>query len=224
MPVQTVFYSAFARLQDDPIRLRRAWLRGTELVSAINVPAFLGLAIVAPDFVPVVLGPRWHSAVPVLQLLCLAGVVHSFQTLDWSVIQATGRPGRVLRFMTFSAAITVVAFVLGLQWGLVGVAGLFAVARTVAAIVFTWLTCRTIEMPITGFIRRAGWVVALSLPMAVAVYMARVALIHAGVSAGLRLTVLVLLGIGVYVATVTWRAPELVAEIRSLFRRSNYAS
>ena len=224
VPVQTVFYSAFARLQHDPIRLGRAWLRGTQLVSAINVPAFLGLAIVAPDFVPVVLGSRWDSAVPVLQWLCLAGVAHSFQTLDWSVIQAVGLPGRVLRFMTFSAVITVVAFVLGLHWGIVGVAALFAVSRTIAMVVFTWLTCRTIAMPVREFVRSAGWVGALSLPMAVAVYIARVALVHGGVPAGPRLAVLVLLGIGVYLGTVAWRAPELVAEIRALFRRSTYAS
>jgi O-antigen/teichoic acid export membrane protein len=224
LPVQTVFYAAFARLQDDTARLGRAWLRGTQLVAAINVPAFLGLAIIAPDFVPVVLGPRWDAAVPVLQFLCLAGIAHSFQTLDWSVIQAVGRPGRVLRFMTFSAVITVVAFVLGLHWGIVGVAALFAVSRTIAMVVFTWLTCRTIAMPVREFVRSTGWVAALSLPMGVAVYLARVGLIDAGVPAAARLAVLVLLGAGVYGGLVVWRAPELLAEVRGLFRRNNYAS
>ena len=33
--------------------------------------------------------------------------------------------------MTFSAVITVLAFVLGLQWGIVGVAAFFAVSRTI---------------------------------------------------------------------------------------------
>ena len=223
-PVQTVFYSAFARLQDEPIRLGRAWLRGTQLVAAINVPAFLGLAIIAPDFVPVVLGQRWHSAIPVLQLLSLAGVAQSFQTLNWSVIQAVGRPGRVLRFMVFSAAITVGAFVLGLQWGIVGVAGFFAVSRAVSMIVFTWTTCRTIAMPVMDFVRSTSWVTALSLPMGIAVYLARVALVDAGVPAAVRLAVLVLLGAGVYGGLVVWRAPDLFAEARGLFRRKNYAS
>ena len=223
-PVQTVFYAAFARIQDDRSRLGRAWLRGTQLVAAINAPAFLGLAIIAPDFVPVILGPRWESAVPVLQLLCLAGIAHSFQTLDWSVIQAVGRPGRVLRFMTFSAVITVVAFVIGLQWGIVGVAALFALSRTIAMIVFTWTTCRTIEMPVREFVRSTGWVAALSLPMGVAVYVTRIALVDAGVPAAARLAVLVLVGAGVYGGLVIWRAPELLAEIRGLFRRNNYAS
>jgi O-antigen/teichoic acid export membrane protein len=223
IPVQTVFYAAFARLQDEPIRLGRAWLRGTQLITAINVPAFLGLAVIAPDFVPVVLGPRWDSAVPVLQWLCLAGAAHSFQTLDWSVIQAVGRPGRVLRFMTFSAVITVLAFVLGLQWGIVGVAAFFAMSRTISMVVFTWTTCRTIAMPVMEFVRSTGWVAALSLPMGVAVYLARVALVDAGVPAAARVAVLVLLGAGVYGGLVVWRAPELLAEFRGLFRRKNYA-
>jgi O-antigen/teichoic acid export membrane protein len=222
-PIQTVFYTAFARVQHEPARLRRAWLRGTQLISAINVPAFLGLAVVAPDFVPVVLGPRWHSAVPVLQLLSLAGLAQCFQTLDWSVIQAVGRPGRVLRQMAFSAGIIVPAFVVGLQWGIVGVAGFFAVARAISTIAWTWATCRTIQMRITDFVRGVSRVAALSLPMAAVVYAARLGLLSAGVPAGLRLAVLVLLGIAVYVGLVAWRAPELIAEMRGLFRRRNYA-
>lgn len=223
VPVQTVFYSAFARLQNDRVRLGRAWLRGTQLVASIAVPAFLGLAVVAPDFVPVVLGPRWHKAVPVLQLLSVAGIAQSFATLDWSVIQAMGRPGRVLRFMTFSAAITVAAFVIGLQWGIVGVAGLFAVARIISMVVFTWLTCRTISMPVGEFVRSASWILAFSLPMAAIVYVARVALAPAGIPAGLQLAVLVVLGMGIYVGLLMWRAPELVSELRDLVRRRSYA-
>ena len=60
--------------------------------------------------------------------------------------------------------------------------------------------------------------------MGAAVYLARLALVDAGVPAAARLALLVLLGAGVYGGLVMWRAPELVAEIRGLFRRKNYAS
>ena len=118
--MQTVDYAAFARLQDEPIRLGRAWLRGTQLVAAINVPAFLGIDIIAPDFVPAVLGPRWHTAVPGLQWLRLAGAAHSFKTLHRSVIKAVGRPPRGLRSTTFAAVTTATTFALRLQWGSLG--------------------------------------------------------------------------------------------------------
>jgi hypothetical protein len=117
-----------------------------------------------------------------------------------------------------------VAFAVGLQWGIIGVAALFAVSRTIAMVVFTWLTCRTIAMPVREFVRSTGWVAALSLPMGVAVYLARVALVAAGVPAAARLAVLVLLGAGVYGGLLVWRAPELLSEVRGLFRRNNYAS
>ena len=91
-------------------------------------------------------------------------------------------------------------------------------------IVFTWTTCRTIAMPVMEFVRSTGWVAALSLPMAVTVDLARVVLVGAGVAAAARVAVLVLLGAGVYGGLVVWRAPELLAEVRGLFRRSNYAS
>src|SRR5690348_10705676 len=134
LPIQQVLYAAFVRLQDDLERLGRAWLRGIQLVTEINVPAFLGIAVVAPDFVPVVFGARWHDAVPVLQLLSLAGVAQSFQNLNWSVLQAVGRPGRLLAFMAFSTVLTVGAFALGLIWGVVGVAGLYALARAIVGV------------------------------------------------------------------------------------------
>jgi O-antigen/teichoic acid export membrane protein len=123
-PIQQVLFPAFARMQHDHAALRRAWIRGTELIAAVNAAAFLGMVVVAPDFVPVVLGQKWHAAVPVLQLLSLAGVAQSVQTLNWSVLQAVGASGRLLRFMAFSTVITVGAFALGLRWGVVGVAGL----------------------------------------------------------------------------------------------------
>ena len=79
-------------------------------------------------------------------------------------------------------------------------------------------------MPVREFVRSTSWVAALSLPMVVAVYLARVVLVDAGIPAAARLAVLVLLGAGVYGGLVVWRAPELLAEVRGLFRRSNYAS
>ena len=223
-PIQQVLFAAFVKLKGETDRLGQAWLRGTQLVAAINVPAFLGIAVVAPDFVPSILGPQWNAAVPVLQLLSLAGAVHTLQTLNWSVMQAMGQPGRLLRFMTFSSCLTVAAFALGLRWGVVGVAGLYAVARATSVVCFIWLTCRTVGLPVLHFVRSVSWVLALSIPMAICVYLARLALVHEGLSTGARLALEVLLGTGVYGALFVWRAPELLSDVRDLVRQRRYVS
>lgn len=215
-PIQQVLFPAFARLQHDFKALGRSWIRGMELVGAVNAPACLGMAVVAPDFVPVVFGHRWIAAVPVLQLLCLAGAAESLKTLNWSVLQAVGDSGRLLRFMIFSTLVTVGAFVAGLHWGVVGVAGLFAVARALVAGSFGWLTSRRIGQPVSDFVRGVARVAGLVLPMAVVVYLLRLALVSAGVPAAARLALLVVIGAGFYVWLVRWRAPDLLREVTGL--------
>lgn len=218
-PVQQVLFPAFTKVKAEPERLGQAWLRGNQLVTALLVPALLGMAVVAPDFVPAVFGNRWHASIPVLQLLCLAGVAESFKMLNWSVLQATGQTGRLLRFMTFSTALTLAAFVGGLTWGVVGVAGLFAAARTITLVVYTWTTCRTLELPISRFARLVAWVLSSALPMTACLVGGRALLVHEHVPAGARLAVLIVTGMLIYVGTIAWRDPGLIEEARELAGR-----
>lgn len=224
-PIQQVLFPAFARLQHDHEALRRSWIRGMQLVAAVNAPAFLGMVVVAPDFVPVVLGEKWLPAVPVLQLLCLAGVAQSVQTLNWSVLQAVGDSGRLLRFMSFSTLITVGAFVIGLRWGVVGVAGLYAVARAVVGVAYAWTTSRRVGLPLLDYARGVARVARLALPMAVLTYGLRLELVALGVPAGLRLVVVTVVGSAAYLLLVRWRAPDLLEQIsRMLVPRLRSAS
>jgi PST family polysaccharide transporter len=213
-PIRDVFYAAFVRLQNDPPRLGDVWLRVNRIASSLTVPAFLGLVVVAPDFVTVVLGPRWHAAIPVLQLLSLAGIAQSYQAFNGNVYQARGRPGLFLWFMIFSTGVTLGGFVLGLHWGVVGVAGSLAVL-----VPNTWLISRLTTLSVFRTIRsyiEIGWMAGV---MGLVVFFARVALLHAGVPPAVRLILLVTLGAGVYLAVVSKRSPDLVADVRSTFRR-----
>jgi O-antigen/teichoic acid export membrane protein len=217
-PIQQVLFPAFARLQHDHLALRRSWIRGMELVAAVNVPAFVGMAVVAPDFVPVVLGEKWVAAVPVLQFLCLAGVAQSFQTLNWSVLQAVGDSGRLVRFMVFSTIVTVGAFVAGLRWGVVGVAGLYAAARLIVGVAYNSVTCRRVGLPLRDCGRGVARVMTLPLVMALVAYGLRQALVEFGVPAALRLVVVSLVGAAVYVGLVRWWAPDILEQITRMLR------
>jgi O-antigen/teichoic acid export membrane protein len=217
-PLQQVLFSAFAKLQNEPKRLAEAWARGNEVISAVNAPAFLGMAVVAPDFVPIVLGHKWDAAVPVLQFLSLAGVGATLQTLNWSTVQAMGQPGVMLRFRLFSTPVTLAAFAIGLHWGVVGVAASFAVSRFVVTPVSTFITCRTLGCsPV--YVRGEAFVVCLAVIMAAAVEVARLGLLHAGVPAGARLAVVVPFGIAVYGGLLLLFAPRVTSELRMLAHR-----
>lgn len=215
-PIQQVLFPAFSRMQHDHAALGRSWIRGTQLVAAVNAPAFLGMIVVAPDFVPVVLGQKWVAAVPVLQLLCLAGVFQSVQTLNWSVLQAVGDSGRLFRFMGLSTLLTVGAFVVGLQWGVVGVAGLYAVARAIVGVAYAWTTSRRVGLALREWGRGVARIAELALPMALAVFLVREGLVVLGVPAAARLVLASAAGAALYFVLVRWRAPDLLNEIRRM--------
>jgi O-antigen/teichoic acid export membrane protein len=218
-PIQEVLFPAFARLAADPPRTGAAWLRGTRIVAAITVPVFVGLAIVAPDFVPVVLGERWVKAVPVLEFLCIAGLAQSLVSLNHSLLQALDRAGTLLAFMIFSATITVASFVVGLHWGVVGVAAGFAFARTLALPVFTAICCRVAQVRMRAVARNLRPLLEVAAAMGILAYGARLGLENAGVPAGYRLVAVVAIGAASYIGLLVWRQPALVKEIVGLARR-----
>jgi O-antigen/teichoic acid export membrane protein len=219
-PVQQVLFPAFSRLQGDPVRMSNAWLRGNRLLAALILPAFLGMAIIGPDLIPVVLGRRWDKAVPVLQLLSLSGVAMSIEQLNSSVLQGLGQVGMLLRYMTAATGVIIAAFAAGIHWGVVGVAGFYLAACLVLAPVYARITCRAVGVSWQKFARSLAPVIEASLVMGITVYTTRLLLIYAELGAALRLTFVIPLGIVVYLGYITWRAPNLIDEVRSFRTRA----
>jgi teichuronic acid exporter len=61
----------FAAAQDDNRTMRGILLNITEGLAFLTLPATFGLALVAPEFVRLILGPEWSAAIVPLQLLSI---------------------------------------------------------------------------------------------------------------------------------------------------------
>ena len=217
-PLQEVLYPALSRMQDDPQRVAAVWLRVTRLVAAVSVPALLGMAVVAPDFVPVVLGDRWRAAVPVIQILTWVGILQSLASLNSQILPALDRATTLLKYTIVSFLFSLVGFAVGLHWGIIGVATGYALAATLFIPLYTWVTARAVGTSALAFARSLSGVVQASLVMLVCVWGARLVLIHEHVTPGARLAIVSLLGLAVFLACCRWRAPEVLIEIRSVRR------
>ncbi len=213
-PLQQVFFPAFSRMQGDRERMADMWIRVTRLVGAISIPALAGLVIVAPDFVDVVLGDRWHAATRVIQILAWAGLVQSLQTLSGEVLLALNRSGTLFWYTGVWSVATVGAVVLGLQWGLTAVAACYTIAITLVEPLRAHLAARALGISVWRFVRGLAGVAQASALMAVTVFAARELLIVAGVPAAVRLVLLVVLGMAVYVPACAWRASDVTLEIQ----------
>lgn len=218
VPVQDVLFPAFSRLQDDRRTLASTWLRANRVIAAVTVPALVGLIVVAPDFVHVVLGERWHRATPVIQILAWVGLLQSLQGLNGSVLRAVDRTNLLFRYSLVVVTASLIAFVLGLHWGIVGVAAAYALSSTLVEPYYTWLTARSVDVSLRRFVGSLAGVAQASAVMLVAVTAVSLALTHLGISPAIRLLTVVFVGFVVYVPCCHWRTPELLEEFRRIRR------
>jgi len=217
-PVQQVMFPAFARLQDQPQRIAELWVRATRIVGAISIPALCGLVVVAPDFVPIVFGQKWDAAVPIIQVLAWVGLLQSLQTLNTEILQALDRTSTIFRFSVGFFSAHLLAFVIGLHWGVLGVAVAYAISTTLVEPIFTWMTARALKVSPFILVRALTGVVAASLVMAAVVFEVRELLVAAGTPPLLRLVIEIAAGVATYLPLCAWRQPELREEISSLLR------
>jgi O-antigen/teichoic acid export membrane protein len=218
-PLQRVLSPAFCRMQDEPERIAAAWARVTRLLASVTVPALAGLVVVAPDFVPVVLGDQWTEAVTVVQVLAWVGLVQALQSLNTDILMARDRTRTIFRFTILVTSAHMVAFGVGLQWGVVGVSVAYAVSTTLVEPIQSVLAARALGVSPMVFFRSVGRVFQAALGMCAFVLVARWLLIDAGVAAGPRLVACIAVGALSYLPLCAWRVPEIAEEIRDLIRR-----
>jgi O-antigen/teichoic acid export membrane protein len=86
MPLTQTIYPGFASIQHDPARLASAYQRAQALLTAVALPAGIGVAVIADPLVRLALGEKWAPVIFIIQALAS---VFSLQTLG-SLVQPLG--------------------------------------------------------------------------------------------------------------------------------------
>jgi O-antigen/teichoic acid export membrane protein len=91
-PILTrVAFPVFAKVQFDNERVKRGYLVMLRVLSLINFPLLMGLAVTAPIVVPIAFGKEWLPAVGLVQILALVALLRSTGNPVGSLLLAKGR-------------------------------------------------------------------------------------------------------------------------------------
>lgn len=130
-PINAVMDPVLARLQSDPERYRRTFLRTFDALAMIVFPfAAVCLALSKP-LVLVILGPKWTGVVPLFSAFALVAISSPLSSVVSWLYQSQGRGQDQLRSHAAGGFVTVVAYVVGLIWGPLGLILSLAVASAV---------------------------------------------------------------------------------------------
>jgi O-antigen/teichoic acid export membrane protein len=145
--VNRVTPSVFATIQADPDALRRYLRNITGVMALFIFPATIGMALVAPEFVPLVLGPKWIGVVLPLQVLVLHALVRSNVILLTPLLNVIGEERLVMWNSVVAMIILPISFYIGSRWGTVGVAAGWVVVYPVTQIPLFSRIFRRIHLP-----------------------------------------------------------------------------
>jgi len=134
--VGNVMFPALSMVQDDVARVRSVYLRSTQAIALATFPMMLGMMAVADNFVIGVLGEQWTAMIPVIRLLSVAGIASSIVTITGSVFLSQGASKLQFQVNLVTRPIAILGVVIGLPWGLVGIAA----GSLVAVLINTLIT------------------------------------------------------------------------------------
>ena len=215
--VSVVSLPIFSRMQRDLPRLLRAFYAATRMTSALAVPAFVGVAVTAPDIVPVLFGEQWARSIPVMQILTVIGILHSVAFFNRSVMIAVGQPGHALRIALLNAVLNVAFFAVAVRWGIFAVALAYVLRGWLLAPLPLIVLRKSIALNYRDYVRNLMAPLAASTLMALAVLGLQQLMRPTGDA--IRLAACVAVGATVYGVAMRLTAPTLFQEIYGTIRR-----
>ncbi len=207
----------FARIQGEKERVARGLLTAQRLLSLIVIPAFVGLAAVAPALIRVGVGGQWEPSILPTRILAFFSLAYCLGFFFGHVVTALGRPTLRLGVVLGQALVQAALSLLGVRYGIPGVAGAMAAAQIVFYGVELLVLRRLVRFSIPGYLGEALLPALASAAMAAAVLALESAL--AGAGAGLRLAAGILLGTVVYGALLLAFGRARLREFVDLLQR-----
>lgn len=90
-PINRALFPSFAKAKSSAEALKRQFLLAQGVQTLVAVPAAAGLALVAAEAVPIMLGEKWLSAIPFVQILALINIAQALSTSGFYVLLAIGK-------------------------------------------------------------------------------------------------------------------------------------
>lgn len=144
---------AYARAQQNPGGLKRAYLASARIVTFAVFPVIGILYGVADELVIAVFGTQWDAAVPIYKCFLLLGAIQTIGILQASLIRSLGHPNLWARYQIMQSVANIAVLSLAIDHGIYVLAIAVVVRTYVVWIYAVTTTCRLLEMRASEYLK-----------------------------------------------------------------------
>jgi PST family polysaccharide transporter len=143
--VNRVLFPVMAQVQDERERLAGAYERVLAIVALMSLPVSAFLWVVAPEFIPVLLGPAWTEVVLPFRLFTISLLFRMSSKISDACTKAAGVVYSRALVQGAFALLVLVGAVAGQRWGVGGVAVAVSIAMGI-----NWIAMAALSRRVTG--------------------------------------------------------------------------
>lgn len=153
--ISRVIFPAFSKIQNDNSKLREAYVRLTNSIAIITFPMMAGIAVISSYFTNIFFGENWDTILVAYIIIILApvGAMQSIFSTVGNIYQVKGRTDWMFRWSLFASTITIIGFVIGLNWGIIGVAVSYLVINVLMIIPLFMIPLKLIKLSLIKFLK-----------------------------------------------------------------------
>ncbi len=215
----SALFPVMSRQQAVPEEMANLYLRTLAMIAFVTAPMMAGLIVLREPFIEVVLGSKWLGMSDVLMWLSAVGFVNSLTCTTGSVLMARGRTNYLFYLGIVGVVLQVPAFIIGLKWGVEGVAAGHLVASFITAVIAFSVVLRVLGKGLGPFLRSIGVPMVFAGVMALAVIGCKSLPPANDLPAFIQFLVLVFVGAATYLALAWVFARGSLREVALLFKR-----
>lgn len=216
-------YPVMSRQQAAPQEMAELYLRTLAVIAFVTAPMMAGLFVLRDLFIAVLLGSKWASMAEVLAWLAPVGFIQSLTSTTGAVLMARGRTDVLFYLGIVGTILVVAAFLIGVQWGVAGVAAGYCVQNVVEFLPVFYIVFRVLGEDLSRFLRTILLPIALTVAMLVVVWICRDLLSLSELPALAQLVLLSLVGAVTYAALGFAFARQSFGDVLRFFKRPRAA-
>lgn len=214
---QRVMFPVYSRIYSDLERIRRGYLQSVRGIALIAFPLMCGVFALRTPLVLAVFGEKWQPLIVLLAILAPIGLIQSVATTVGSIYMARGRTRLLFMYGLVTGILAVAAFIIGLRWGIYGVAGAYAVFVLGITYPSFAIPFRLIDLRFGAFLRALRSIMFASAVMCLAL-VGLEALAIDKLGSVLTLLILVPAGAAIYAAVLRVIDPSPMREVLAALR------
>ncbi|MBN2589418.1 MAG: lipopolysaccharide biosynthesis protein [Sedimentisphaerales bacterium] len=171
-PMQRIMIPTLSRLQDEPKQYRSFYLQALAAIALITMPMVTFLFVSANEIVDILLGSEWTAVAPTFRFLAPAAFLGAINFAPGWLFVSLGRVGTQFRWTILSAPVIIIGFLIGVNWGINGVAASVSITWSVMFVLAVYWATQQSPVKFYDFIQVLSVPVASSLLAAIGSFLA----------------------------------------------------